>query len=167
MNELPKHLPVIRDAFQKWEALKDIPPKLNAIYMGVHKEAEDGIQEDWGLLFDSDMQLINTVEFMSAVLTPVVLEIMFVPYVLPLEQWSGKENLEPVWVNPDYIIAKVEAWQDNPQVHPLTCGNDSGHQPLVAIAEEWDVNLKCLDCDYKQTWIPPSIYVYEGAKDAE
>ena len=56
------------------------------------------------------------------------------------------------------VIAAVEKHQDNPMVHPLTCGNDSEHQYLVAFEDkDKSVKLKCLDCNYIQDWIPECI----------
>ena len=45
----------------------------------------------------------------------------------------------------------LTSYQDNPMVHPLTCGNDSMHQNLVPIEEDNKVVLKCLDCSYNQS----------------
>jgi hypothetical protein len=44
----------------------------------------------------------------------------------------------------------LTSYQDNPMVHPLTCGNNSNHQNLVPIEKDNKVILKCLDCDYIQ-----------------
>ena len=53
------------------------------------------------------------------------------------------------------ILEAVKRWQSSDHVHPLTCGIESKHRPLVAIeAEEQQVVLRCLDCDYRQTHIP-------------
>lgn len=60
-------------------------------------------------------------------------------------------------VKPDVvaILEAVKRWQSSDHVHPLTCGIESTHRPLVAIeAEEHQVVLRCLDCDYRQTHIP-------------
>ena len=49
----------------------------------------------------------------------------------------------------------LAAIQSSHIVHPLTCGHDSRHPPLVP---EWNgkeerLELRCLDCDYRQlTW---------------
>lgn len=45
----------------------------------------------------------------------------------------------------------IRAHQANRHVHPLTCGNDSGHRIL-----EGRVILVCLDCDYRQDFLPVS-----------
>lgn len=36
------------------------------------------------------------------------------------------------------------------KVHPLTCGNDSGHTPLYPFWDGEKVVLVCRDCDYTQ-----------------
>ena len=55
----------------------------------------------------------------------------------------------------DAVIARIKEWQANPLVAPLTCGNDSGHRRLVPQpVGESDIVLRCLDCDYHQTYIP-------------
>jgi len=51
-------------------------------------------------------------------------------------------------------IAAVRAWQANGLVHPLTCGKSSSHQPLEPVAEAGIVVLQCLNCGYRQDWIP-------------
>src|SRR5262245_9468612 len=66
---------------------------------------------------------------------------------------AGFEGL----VKPDVvtILEAVKRWQSSDHVHPLTCGIESNHRPLVAIeAEEQQVVLRCLDCDYRQPNIP-------------
>ena len=47
-------------------------------------------------------------------------------------------------------IKILTSYQDNPMVHPLTCGNNSSHQNLIPVEENDQVILKCLDCDYIQ-----------------
>ncbi len=54
-------------------------------------------------------------------------------------------------MNNQQRIDILTSYQDNPMVHPLTCGNDSMHQNLVPIKEDKKVILKCLDCDYTQS----------------
>ncbi|MCE5220029.1 MAG: hypothetical protein LLF98_01875 [Clostridium sp.] len=44
----------------------------------------------------------------------------------------------------------LTSYQDNPMVHPLTCGKNSNHQNLVPVEEDDKVILKCSDCDYIQ-----------------
>jgi hypothetical protein len=48
-------------------------------------------------------------------------------------------------------IKILNSYQDNPMVHPLTCGNNSSHQNLIPVEENGEVILKCLDCDYTQS----------------
>ena len=58
----------------------------------------------------------------------------------------------------DEIMARVTTWQAAGFAHPLTCGKDSSHQPLVPMPEgSQAVVLVCLDCGYRQTYIPPSV----------
>ncbi len=52
------------------------------------------------------------------------------------------------------IISNVVAWQGDPMVHPLTCGNDSNHHVLLPEERDGKVILYCQDCDYVQDWIP-------------
>lgn len=55
-------------------------------------------------------------------------------------------------------IKAITAWQENDEFHPLTCGNDSRHSPLVpAEDEDGNVILRCKDCDYIQKWVPPVV----------
>lgn len=55
----------------------------------------------------------------------------------------------------NYIkILKIEAWQNNPMVHPLTCGHNSKHSKLIPVEENGEVILKCVDCNYFQRYIP-------------
>ena len=53
------------------------------------------------------------------------------------------------------IIAMINVHQSNPNVHPLTCGKDSNHTPLLPMELEGRVVLACKDCDYIQKHIPP------------
>lgn len=55
------------------------------------------------------------------------------------------------------ILAAVKAWQEDETIHPLTCGTDSNHRPLVAVERDGKVVLTCLDCDYVQTNIPDCV----------
>jgi len=56
------------------------------------------------------------------------------------------------------IVKKIEEWQGNPKVHPLTCGNDSHHRPLHAqVRNDTEVVLVCDDCDYEQSYIPDAV----------
>jgi len=51
-------------------------------------------------------------------------------------------------------ITRIIANQNNPMYHPLTCGNDSRHTPLVPVREGDNIVLICPDCDYRQEYIP-------------
>jgi hypothetical protein len=59
--------------------------------------------------------------------------------------------------DPEAIMERVRAWQANGMVHPLTCATDSEHQRLVPVEKNGQVVLRCLDCDYEQTWIPAMV----------
>jgi len=52
------------------------------------------------------------------------------------------------------IIEKINRYQNNPYVHPLTCGNNSLHSDLIAKELDGKVVLSCSNCDYIQTEIP-------------
>ena len=56
------------------------------------------------------------------------------------------------------IIQAIIDHQRNPNVHPLTCGNDSRHEPVLEPREEnGHVYLLCPVCGYRQDWIPGCI----------
>lgn len=62
------------------------------------------------------------------------------------------------------IKASIERWQANPAFHPLTCGEDSNHEPLNPVVEPTNdgerLVLVCPTCGYRQDYIP-SIFVTE------
>lgn len=53
-------------------------------------------------------------------------------------------------MNVSRIVSSVNKWQKLDLVHPLTCGNDSNHQNLVAVDYFKKPLLICKDCDYQQ-----------------
>ena len=55
------------------------------------------------------------------------------------------------------IIQRVNAWQSNPRIHPLTCKNNSNHALLEPKEEDGKVVLECPTCGYVQNWIPDVI----------
>lgn len=57
-------------------------------------------------------------------------------------------------MTPEDQVAKLNAWQNNPYAHPLTCNKDSRHNPLVPVIKDGSVILRCSDCGYEQLWIP-------------
>jgi hypothetical protein len=57
-------------------------------------------------------------------------------------------------------IAIVNGWQNDPRVHPLTCGHNTAHRPLVAREEGGTVVLACQDCAYTQTHIPDLVLAH-------
>lgn len=55
-------------------------------------------------------------------------------------------------------LLAVRAWQDRAEVHPLTCGVDSRHAPLLpALAPDEQVVLVCPTCGYMQTFVPDAV----------
>jgi len=52
------------------------------------------------------------------------------------------------------LISSVNEHQKRADRHPLTCGKDSNHAPLVAREQNGQVKLFCEDCDYVQNWVP-------------
>lgn len=58
------------------------------------------------------------------------------------------------------IIESIVKWQSNDMLHPLTCGNNSNHKPLLPIEVENKVILSCLDCNYTQKHIPNIVLTY-------
>lgn len=76
-------------------------------------------------------------------------------------------ELHPLWPNDLGDVARfvvdevngarcrnIQAWQACPWVHPLTCGNDSRHEPLAPRVVDRDVILACPSCDYIQRHVP-------------
>jgi hypothetical protein len=54
-------------------------------------------------------------------------------------------------------VAQIQAFQDNPMFHELTCSTHSG-QSLEVTAD----GLECSACDYRQTWVPSAVLVLGG-----
>lgn len=52
------------------------------------------------------------------------------------------------------IFDAVNFWQQDPSIHPLTCGNNSNHEPLIPSIKNDKCILICKDCDYTQDCIP-------------
>lgn len=44
----------------------------------------------------------------------------------------------------------IRELQENPAVHPMTCGHDSSHPPLVGDDIDRAVQLRCVACDWTQ-----------------
>ena len=55
----------------------------------------------------------------------------------------------------------IEQWQADPTFHPLTCGFDSKHRPLMPVVKGDRLILVCPDCDYRQEHIP-QLFTNEG-----
>lgn len=53
----------------------------------------------------------------------------------------------------------IKLWQNDISIHPLTCGSDSNHAPMVGYIDSGlnDVFIKCSDCGYTQV-VPPVVY---------
>jgi hypothetical protein len=49
-------------------------------------------------------------------------------------------------------VDKINAWQNNSMLHPLTCGNDSSHPILEPFLDFYDKNIgiRCLECGWTQ-----------------
>ncbi len=57
-------------------------------------------------------------------------------------------------------VNSINACQKSGYFHPLTCGNNSNHPPLVATEE----GLICLKCNYQQIWVFEWIANWEWSK---
>jgi len=55
-------------------------------------------------------------------------------------------------------LNKIIEYQNDNSVHPLTCGNDSSHTPLIPILQGDNIVLICADCSYSQSYIPDIIF---------
>jgi len=51
-------------------------------------------------------------------------------------------------------VKAIEEWQCNPEVHQLTCGNNSLHKFLKVVVSHDYVFLACPNCNYTQDWVP-------------
>ena len=73
---------------------------------------------------------------------------------LAVDEYRRKGN--PVTpANPE-IMAAVKRWQANP-AQRLNCRRVISHQALEPVDENGRVVLRCLDCDYRQDWIPQAV----------
>jgi hypothetical protein len=50
------------------------------------------------------------------------------------------------WEQLEQLVHDIRSYQTCEYVHPLTCGTDSNHQPLVPFIYEAEVKLLCVDC---------------------
>jgi DNA-directed RNA polymerase subunit M/transcription elongation factor TFIIS len=66
--------------------------------------------------------------------------------------------------DPQFVFDAVTAWQNDPDVYPLTCCEDSRHRLLYPILQADGVVLHCRDCDYRQTYIPDAVVKAYGDK---
>ena len=48
----------------------------------------------------------------------------------------------------------IDFYQENGVFHPLTCGNNSGHNILKTQIEDGQLSLVCQDCEFKQSKHP-------------
>jgi hypothetical protein len=60
----------------------------------------------------------------------------------------------------------IMSFQSNPQVHPLTCGNNSSHSLLFPVDVAGELFLYCPDCDYKQ-WIDDGFFTLLNKLDKQ
>jgi len=56
--------------------------------------------------------------------------------------------------DPKAVMERVRHWQNNLNVQPLTCGNDTNHRKLEPVESNGLVVLCCPDCGYEQPEIP-------------
>jgi len=69
------------------------------------------------------------------------------------------------------LLDAIEAWQGDPNLHPLTCGSDNcDHVSLVGKVKTINdvlnissqkgatIFLKCPECDYTQDFVPDCVY---------
>ena len=63
-------------------------------------------------------------------------------------------------------IEVIKRFQCNPRVHPLTCGNNSSHSPLLPVDVAGELFLYCPDCDYKQ-WIDDGFFTLLNKLDKQ
>lgn len=69
----------------------------------------------------------------------------------PYIPWADVPNsTHKDWLHPLY--------KKGMPVHPLTCGNDSTHENLIAIEENDIIKLKCKNCDYIQDFVPSQVH---------
>lgn len=52
------------------------------------------------------------------------------------------------------LVKSVNHWNIKHPDRPLTCGNDSSHDPLIAETHEGEVFIHCPDCDYQMGEVP-------------
>ncbi len=55
-------------------------------------------------------------------------------------------------------VKAITSWQECKYMHPLTCGNDSRHKPLIPVVGNHGVELHCLQCEYRQSHVPGVVY---------
>lgn len=51
-----------------------------------------------------------------------------------------------IWTDEQCFVRNAS--QHDHRLHGYTCGNDSGHRPLIATRQGW----RCADCGYRQGW---------------
>lgn len=74
-----------------------------------------------------------------------------------VERWFKERKSNSGDLNLRVEEEKINLWQNNPSVHPLTCGNDSRHTPLLTKQVDGKTILYCKDCDYIQNYIPSEV----------
>lgn len=73
------------------------------------------------------------------------------------------ETLDSLRINQS-ILSKTEQHQNNSNLHPLTCGYNSSHPPLVGKEIDGKVILVCTQCHYTQKNIPEYIIEHPIAR---
>ncbi len=55
-------------------------------------------------------------------------------------------------------LAFIKKWQESSSV-PMLCLNSKHHRPLIGVENnDYTISLFCLDCGYRQNYIPDAVY---------
>lgn len=76
------------------------------------------------------------------------------PYIPPKFEQKGKKlNIKATLLDEEFITNAVNHWNTEENTHPLTCGVNSCHKPLIYESGQ----LKCQDCNYTQKHVPSCV----------
>lgn len=66
---------------------------------------------------------------------------------------------EEIVKNRDVEVAAVQWWQEQPDLHPLTCNQNGSHAPLMPVRdpESHRVFLRCPTCRWQQKTVPTAV----------